>query len=62
MRSTRAGSTWRQVRLPDYDYEYYESIYVIENLCSIRDNDYDNYYDIEDLGDVDGDSDCFSAY
>ena len=35
---------------------------VIENLCSIRDNDYDNYYDIEDLGDVDGDSDCFSAY
>ena len=46
LRSTRAGSTWRQVRSPDYDYEYYESIYVIENLSSIRDNDYDNYYDV----------------
>ena len=33
--------------------------YVIENLCMIRDDDNDNYSDIEDHGDADGDSDCF---
>ena len=33
--------------------------YVIEHLCMIRDDDNDNYSDIEDHGDADGDSDCF---
>ena len=33
--------------------------YVIEHLCMIRDDDNDNYSDIEDHGDADGDGDCF---
>ena len=33
--------------------------YVIENLCMIRDDDNDNYSDIEDHGDADGDGDWF---
>ena len=33
--------------------------YVIENLWMIRDDDNDNYSDIEDHGDADGDGDCF---
>ena len=33
--------------------------YVIEHLCMIRDDDNDNYSDIEDHCDADGDGDCF---
>ena len=33
--------------------------YVIEHLCMIRDDDNDNYSDVEDHGDADGDGDCF---
>ena len=56
MRSTRAGSTWRQVRLPDNDIESYKRERVIENICIVCDDINNNYCEHEDLN-GDGDDD-----